>query len=506
MAIYFVKLKDRKFMNLKRPRKKIYKILDSASHMKGILNAVNEGVVTFNSDLYIVMINRFALNLWGYSREHILGEKLSKLIAKPYSKKIEKYVKTETLSEQLNALSKNLKIKGVKKNGGKFPISLNFVENKIEDEIYYTVAITDLTDTLKNKEIQDCILKISNSVRISTNIKQLYRDIYKNLNSLIPAKDFSISLLLNEKNVEEHNYSNNKKLYHKKKSIKGNLIESVIQNREALIYGFEEIEYLKEKNRINKNIKSPTSYIGVPLIISNEIIGAISIKSFDQNITYNEEQLKILIFISDQIAMAIDKVKSVEEMHYLAYYDKMTKLPNRTLFNDRAELAFKNALRNKEKYVVLFLDLDEFKIVNDTMGHNAGDELLKNISQRIVESVREGDTVSHWGGDEFTILSKIKNVDDNKHLCERILNNIKQDVIINKKTINCSASIGGAIYPMDGDNIEDLVQKADMAMYLSKTQGKDKFNLYNDEINQKMIEKLNLEVQVRKKLHQINEK
>jgi len=152
------------------------------------------------------------------------------------------------------------------------------------------------------------------------------------------------------------------------------------------------------------------------------------------------------------------------------------------------------------------LDLDEFKIVNDTMGHNAGDKLLKTVAQRIIDCVREGDTISHWGGDEFTILSKIKNIKDNKKLCDRILSKVKEKIIINRKTITCSLSIGTAIYPLDGDNIDDLIQKADMAMYVSKTQGKDKFTIYNDEINQKMIEKLNLEVQMRKKIHQINKK
>tara|TARA_B110000014_G_C20124472_1_gene597843 strand:+ start:3540 stop:5021 length:1482 start_codon:yes stop_codon:yes gene_type:complete len=493
-------------MNLKKPRKNIYKILDSASHMKGVLNAVNEGVITFNAKLKIVMINRFALNLWGYSREQILGEDLTKLIGKPYSRRIKGYARDKTLSEKLNLLNENIAIKGVKQNKDLFPISLNFVENKIETEIFYTVAITDLTGNFRNKEIQDCILKISNSVRISTNIKQLYRDIYKNLSILIPNKDFTISLILDNKTVEEYNYNDSKKVHHAKSNIKNTLISSTIKNRASILYSYEEIEYLKEKNKLNKSIKTPHSYIAAPLIISNEIIGAISIKSFKKDVTYNEEQLEILNFISDQIAMAIDKVKSVEEMHYLAYYDKMTDLPNRTLFNDRSKTAFKNASRNNEKYVVLFLDLDEFKIVNDTMGHNAGDELLKIVSSRIVDSVREGDTVSHWGGDEFTILSKIKNIKDNQKLCERILANIKQKVTINRKKVNCSVSIGAAIYPVDGDNIDDLVQKADMAMYVSKTQGKDKFTLYNDEINEKMLEKLNLEIQVRKKLHQINEK
>ena len=140
------------------------------------------------------------------------------------------------------------------------------------------------------------------------------------------------------------------------------------------------------------------------------------------------------------------------------------------------------------------------------MGHNAGDKLLKTVAKRLVECVREGDTISHWGGDEFTILSKIKNINDNKKLCERLLNKVKEKTVINRKRVNCSISIGTAIYPLHGDNIDDLIQKADMAMYVSKTQGKDKFTIYNDEINQKMLEKLNLEVQMRKKLHQINKK
>ena len=228
-------------MNLKKPRKNIYKILDSASHMKGVLNAVNEGIITFNSKLKIVMINRFALNLWGYSRDEILGGNLSKLIAKPYSTRIKEYTNKNILSEKLNSLNKNVKIKGLRKNNTKFPIGLNFVEHKIDQEIFYTVAITDLTENLKNKEIQNCILKISNSIRISTNIRQLYRDIYKNLSALIPAKHFTISLVLDKNNVEEYNYSDTKSNYNKKRPIKWNIIEPIIKKRKPLIYCYEQI-------------------------------------------------------------------------------------------------------------------------------------------------------------------------------------------------------------------------------------------------------------------------
>ena len=485
-------------MILKKPRKKIYKILDSASHMKGVLNAVNEGVITFDSDLKIIMINRYALNLWGYSREQILGKSLTMLIDKPYSQRIEKYAEDENLSDKLNMLNKNLEIKGLTKDKNKFPMSLNFVENKTEVSQYFTVAVTDLTSYFKNKQIQSCMLEISNSVRVSTNIKQLYRDIYKNLSLLMPIEEFAISLILEDNLVQEYNYKSKTRTFESKYEISSSIIEPIIYNKKHLIYCSEEIEYLKEKNKLDKSFETPNSFIGCPLIISKEIIGVVSVRSFDKKINYTNDELNILKFISDQIALAIDKVKSVEEMHYLAYYDKMTNLPNRILFNDRSKLAFKNAKRNKDKYAVLFLDLDEFKLVNDTMGHNAGDKLLKIIAKKLKNSVREGDTISHWGGDEFTILSKINNIKDNEILCKRILNEIKKPVKINNKNIECSVSIGTSIYPTDGENIDDLIQKADMAMYVSKTKGKDSFTLFDDKINEKMLEKLNLEVEMRK--------
>ena len=303
-------------MNLKKPRKKIYQILDSASHMKSVLNAVNEGVITFDSDLRIVMINRFALNLWGYSREQILGKNLSILIDKPYSGRIKRYAKEKKLSEKINLLNQDIKIKGVTKDREKFPVSLNFVETKIEDDQFFTVSITDLTDFIKNKQIQACMLEISNSVRISTNIKQLYREIYKNLNLLMPIEEFTISLIEDTEEIQEYNYSNNNKGFEVTSTIKSNIIEPIIKDKKPLIYSSEQIEYLKDKNKLNKKFKTPNSYIGAPLIISKKIIGVVSIKIFNKNINYSEEELNILKFISDQIAMAIDKVQSVEEMHY----------------------------------------------------------------------------------------------------------------------------------------------------------------------------------------------
>ena len=349
---------------------------------------------------------------------------------------------------------------------------------------------------------------ISEAIHDTEDLDSLYQEIHDILSAITNVTNFYIALadwklnsisfpyFVDEKDKKPQPYK-----------MKKGLTEYVLNTGDSLLLNHDIYKNLIKSNNIEP-IGSPCyNWLGVPLkLLNGKTIGMIGVQNYNNDYIFREEDMKLLQFVSDQIAMAIDKVKSVKEMHYLAYYDKMTKLPNRTLFNDRAKFAFKNAQRNNDKYAVLFLDLDEFKIVNDTMGHNAGDKLLKIVAQRIIDCVREGDTISHWGGDEFTILSKIKNIKDNKKLCDRILSKVKEKIIINRKTITCSLSIGAAIYPLDGDNIDDLIQKADMAMYVSKTQGKDKFTIYNDEINQKMIEKLNLEVQMRKKIHQINKK
>ncbi len=175
--------------------------------------------------------------------------------------------------------------------------------------------------------------------------------------------------------------------------------------------------------------------------------------------------------------------KNEEKLKHQAYFDSLTGIPNRTLFLDRSEIALNQAKRSNEGLAVIFIDLDEFKELNDTLGHDAGDVMLKTVAQRFINCARKSDTVSRRGGDEFTILMpRIKNIEDAVKLAERILLSNKNAISIKEKMVFPKTSIGISIYPHDGDSIETLINNADKAMYYAKESGKNQYSFYNSKI------------------------
>jgi diguanylate cyclase (GGDEF)-like protein/PAS domain S-box-containing protein len=171
--------------------------------------------------------------------------------------------------------------------------------------------------------------------------------------------------------------------------------------------------------------------------------------------------------------------QSEDKFRYQAYHDALTCLPNRLLFLDRLEQAIAQAQRNNEKIGVMFLDLDKFKMINDTLGHDIGDLLLQEVAVRLGKNSRQGDTVARLGGDEFVaILPNIKGVDDTIDVAARILKSIDK-FNLDENEIKTSTSIGISIYPDHGGDVESLVRNADRAMYQAKKSGKGIYKIYS---------------------------
>ncbi len=186
---------------------------------------------------------------------------------------------------------------------------------------------------------------------------------------------------------------------------------------------------------------------------------------------------------------------AAQTITFQAYHDPLTKLPNRTLLRDRLNQTIKQAKREKEHFAVMFLDLDRFKNINDSLGHIVGDELLQKVSARLMDCIRERDTLARFGGDEFTfILPKLNNSqEDASKLATKILQSVKRPFIVDNRELYISASIGIAIYPQDGENNESLIKHADVAMYHVKGRGKNGFQFYAHDMNGPYIEQLSLE-------------
>ncbi|MBW6489079.1 EAL domain-containing protein [Sulfurimonas sp.] len=174
-----------------------------------------------------------------------------------------------------------------------------------------------------------------------------------------------------------------------------------------------------------------------------------------------------------------------EILRYQAHYDVLTHLPNRVLFQDRLIQAIHKAKRSKSEFALLFIDLDQFKQINDTLGHQVGDEVLKIFTSRLKNSVREDDTLARIGGDEFTIiLENLKSAKDASILAQKIIENAKQPIDIAGHLLYVSSSIGISIYPKDSTEMQDLLKYSDSAMYKAKEEGRNSFQFYSPEMTQ----------------------
>ncbi len=193
-----------------------------------------------------------------------------------------------------------------------------------------------------------------------------------------------------------------------------------------------------------------------------------------------------------------DRKRAEETIKHLAYHDALTDLPNRTLFKDRLTQALAQARRKGSMVAVLFLDLDQFKVVNDTLGHAEGDGLLRRVAERLAGLVREGDTVGRVGGDEFVLLlSEASQVEDAAEVAERILESLRGSWMLQGQEFRVTTSIGIALYPGDGDDAESLLRNADTAMYRAKEHGRDNYQLYTPAMNVRIAERLALENSLR---------
>ena len=190
---------------------------------------------------------------------------------------------------------------------------------------------------------------------------------------------------------------------------------------------------------------------------------------------------------------------TTREIQRLAFHDVLTDLPNRLLFMDRASVAFAHAKRDGSLVAVFFLDLDRFKLVNDSFGHSVGDDVLRNVAQRLRDHLREGDTVARMGGDEFTLLVPyIKTAEDITKIATKLIDVFHTPLIVGGREIVVTASIGISIFPADGIDPGTLLKNSDAAMYRAKERGGDAFEMYTPALNEQALARLELEARLRR--------
>lgn len=236
----------------------------------------------------------------------------------------------------------------------------------------------------------------------------------------------------------------------------------------------------------------------VPLCLEEKFWGFLGLADCTKERHWSKHEESALLTMAASISGAHQRQQVEEKIRYQALHDLLTGLPNRLLFNELLNKALPNATRNQESLAVMFLDLDRFKVINDTLGHTLGDKLLLSVAQRLQNALRGGDTVARWGGDEFIILlPQITYVDEVTQVAQRILQALEKPLEIEAHELYISASIGIALFNDQSLDAETLIQHADAALYYAKDAGRNNYQFYTTSLSNQTPELLTLEKSLR---------
>jgi diguanylate cyclase (GGDEF)-like protein len=244
-----------------------------------------------------------------------------------------------------------------------------------------------------------------------------------------------------------------------------------------------------------------------PLQIRGQAVGVMIYLSSEKD-TFTPEFVELLQRLADNVSFALEnfdradeKTKADERIEYLASHDGLTNLPNRNMFNELLHHAIEAAHRHQRQFALLFIDLDRFKVINDSLGHDAGDVLLVETANRLRNALRASDVVARLGGDEFVvILEETAEGEDVENIARHLLSMLSQPLQLSGHECHTTASIGIAMYPVNGTDVQTLTKNADMAMYLAKEDGKNGFRFFTKEVKTQSIERLTLETALRRAL------
>ncbi len=277
------------------------------------------------------------------------------------------------------------------------------------------------------------------------------------------------------------------------------------------ITGYKKTEILGQTPRILKSDAQNKKFYRRlwESILNGDVFSDVIINRRKDGTLYYEEKTitpqkdvmgKITHFISSGKDIT-ERMESQDLLKHLAHHDNLTGMPNRLLFQDRLRQSMSRVSWHKRIIAILFIDLDRFKRINDTLGHEVGDQLLCQAAERLNGCLREGDTVARLGGDEFAvILNDLASRDDISPICEKIIHSLTQPFVINGNELFVSASIGIAQFPLDCEDNKTLLKKADMAMYEAKAKGGENYCFYSDQGNAGQFERLSLESKLRRAL------
>ena len=442
----------------------------------GLFKNSPEALVYTDMDGIILEANKQFEELFGYELEEMRGKHIEKVLTN---------WRTQILGS--DRIFTDLELIAKKKNNKLIHVFVSVTLNQVNKQTTGKIfLLNDITSRRANEAVNNVLYSISRAANSDISLTQLYPVIREELSTIINTTNFSIALFDEEKNKLYFSYyadetgEKDKDFLVSKYSISDSIFNYIFKTGDSLLLNYNKYKrMIAQGNFISYDvITNKQIWLGVPLKIENKIIGSMILQSYTDPNLYSKKDIKLMEFVSQQIATAIERKQAEEKLKFLSLYDYLTKLPNRVLFYDRMKQEIAYAKRERKKFSVMFLDLDNFKEVNDKFGHDIGDQVLQGVAKRFNKLLRKTDTICRLGGDEFIILlPRLAQPRENTvDVARKILNSLNEPFLIRDNKIYVNISIGIALYPDDGEEGEILIKSADKAMYLAKKEGPNNYH------------------------------
>ena len=464
------------FSNTFGLKKNVQALQRSRQEFIGLFKNSPEALAYTDMDGIVLEVNKRFEELFGYKIEEMRGKHIEKILTN---------WRTQILGS--DRVLTNLELIAKKKNNKLIHVSVSVTLNQVNEQTIGKIfLLSDITNRKANEAVNNVLYNISQAANSDISLKQLYSTIRAELSIIIDTTNFYIALFDEEKNKLYFSYyadetgERDKDFLISKYSDSNNIFHYIFKTGESLLLNYNKYKRMIDRGDFNSYdvITNKQVWLGVPLKVENKIIGSMVLQSYTDPNLYSKKDIKLMEFVSQQIATAIERKQAEEKLKFLSLYDYLTKLPNRVLFYDRMKQEIAYARRERKKFSLMFLDLDNFKEVNDKFGHDIGDQVLQGVAKRFRKLLRKTDTICRLGGDEFIILlPRLAQPRENTvDVARKIFSSLSEPFLIKGSQINITTSIGIALYPDDGEKGEILIKSADKAMYLAKKEGPNNYH------------------------------
>lgn len=444
----------------------------SEARYRAVVNTASDAIITITPDGIIHSFNRGAERIFGYRAEEVIGQLFTLIMPERFREQCMLGLRRYLETHESSVIGGTTELIGLRNDGGEFPVELSLGEVQEDGDRLFAAIIRDITERKRSEEALRQLSRQNEMVLNSAGEGIFGLDLQGKTTFINPAAARMTGWDIDELSGQRlHDF-----LHHSKPD------GTPYPSEECPIYAvFKTGATLSRDNEVfwrKDGTHFPVEYVSTPIVEGDKILGAV--------VTFKD----------------ITERKALEKkLQYQAFHDPLTDLPNRALFMDRLGHALARAGQQATEVAVLFTDLDNFKVINDSLGHKAGDQLLVAVAQRLKACLRPVDTVARLGGDEFTLLLEgVTGVSDAARVAERIAQELRAPFALEAQEVFATTSTGIAVSSSAQGQPTDLLRHADLAMYRAKSKGKACYEVFEPNMSTDALERLELETDLRRAL------